>query len=260
MNYAFFDYKYNIQNFTSDLFSVPHIIYIALVFIGVPIICYFFRKANHKKIDKFIKFFSIFFLLFEITKIVWESYYDITLGHGFNKEGLLPIYTCSLFIYTMLFAGWGNGKIKEYSLSYITTVSLVCGAIGVVYCNGLNYYPFWTFGAFYSLIFHSSMFFFGVFLLFTRYKKLEWKDALKAWVPMLILSLIAIPINYTYGADYMLIYNAGGVPVMSSLADYLASKNLRFVFTYIMMITYIPLGAVVICLSKTISRIIIRKE
>lgn len=255
MNYGFFDYKYNIEGFTSDLFSVPHIVFIVLTFLLVPLISYFLRKTDHSKIDKFIKYYSIFVVVFEVTKITWESYYDITTGRGLNVEGIMPFYTCSLFIYTMILAGWTKGKTREYSLSFLTTICMICGAIGVVQCNGLNYYPFWTFGAFYSLIFHFSMFSVGVFLLFTKYKKLEWSDIIKGWIPMIILSLIATPMNYEYGADYMQIYDASGVPLMNDLAKLLAGMKLRFVFTNIMLAAYIFVGFVPTLIVKIIYRI-----
>ena len=259
MNYSFFDYKYNIENFSSDLFSIPHIIFIILAFIAVPTVSILLRKVNHKRIEKFLKIFSICILVLEITKIIWESYWDISTGRGFNKGGILPLYTCSLFIYTMLFAAWGKGKAKDYSLAFITTISLISGAIGVVQCNGLNYYPFWTFGAFYSMFFHLSMFATGVFLLFTGYRKLQWIDMIKAWIPMAILSIIASPVNYEYGADYMQIYEGSGIPLFSTLADILAAADVRFIFTIIMLVTYIPLSAVIIAPLKLIEHIKIKR-
>lgn len=250
MNYKFFDYKYNIEGFGSDLFGTAHLIFIALSFILVPIVCFLLRKTSHKKIDVFLKIFAVVITLLEITKMTWESYYDITTGRGFNFGGILPLYTCSLLIYTTWFAAYGKGRVKDYSLAYLTTVNLISGGIGIVYCNGLNWYPFWTFGAFYSLFFHFSMFAIGNFLLFTGYKKLGYKDIFKAWVPMVILAVFAIPANYQYGADYMQIYEGSGVPLFNKLASTLADNNLRWVFTEIMLATYIPLAGVAVCTAK----------
>lgn len=250
LGYHFFDYKYNIENFSSDLFSVPHIIFIVLAFVLVPVVCFLLRKADHKKINIFLKAFSIFVLLFEITKIVWESYWDISTGRGFNYGGLLPLYTCSLFIYCLLFGAWGKGKAKDYSLAYVGTISMLSGAIGIVQCNGLNWYPFWTFGAFYSLFFHFSMFAVGMFILVTGYKKLDWVDIVRAWIPMAILALLAIPASYEYGADYMQIREGSGIPLFSTLADKLASINFRWVFSIIMLFAYMILSTVVVSGAK----------
>lgn len=250
MNYKFFDYKFNIEGFSSDLFGTQHLVFIALSFILVPLVCFLLRKTSHKKIDVFLKIFAIVITLLEITKMTWESYYDITIGDGFNFMGILPLYTCSLLIYTTWFAAYGKGKVKDYALAYLTTVNLLSGGIGIVYCNGLNWYPFWTFGAFYSMFFHLSMFAVGMFLLFTGYKKLGWADMLKAWVPMLILAVIAIPVNYELSADYMQIYEGSGIPFYNTLAANLAAQKLRWVFTEIMLLTYIPLAGVAVCAAK----------
>lgn len=250
--YGFFDYKHNIDNFSSDLFCPAHIAYIVLVYVLGFAVSYLLRKTKHERITLFIKVFSVLMVLFEITKISWESYYDITTGRGFNYEGLLPVYTCSLFIYTMLAAAWGKGKVREASLSFITTIGLLYGAIGVVYCNGLNFYPFWTFGAFYSLFFHAAMFVTGVFLLMTGYKKLEWKDVLISFIPIALLAVIAIPIDYILKVDYMLVYSGGGVPVYEDIASKLGEKGLRFLYTILMLVTHLPLAAAVVGVYKLV--------
>ena len=263
LNYHFFDYKHNISDFDSDLFSTPHIVYIVLVYVLGILVSFLLRKAKHRRIDVGLKIFSILMVLFEATKITWESYWDITTGRGFNWEGLLPIYTCSLFIYTLLGAAWTRGKVRDFCLSFIGTIGLLYGAIGVVYCNGLNFYPFWTFGAFYSLFFHSAMFVTGVFLLMTGYKKLEWLDSLRAMVPILLLAAVAIPVNHVLGpkgADYMLIYSGGGVPFYEDLAKALAEKGLRFVYTIIMLLTHIPLALLVIAIYKLFAKLFGKKQ
>ncbi len=129
---------------------------------------------------------------------------------------------------------------------------MLFGAIGVVYCNGLNFYPFWTFGAFYSLFFHSSMFAVGFFLLMTGYKKLGFKDVFVSFIPVLLLSVAAIPVNYTYGSDYMLLYSGSGVPLYEDLAAKLSEAGFRYLYTYIMLLTHLPLSAVVIGFYKLI--------
>lgn len=255
MNYHFFDYKHNIVGFTSDFFCTEHIVFIALAYVLTFTLCYVFRKAKHERIGVGLKVLSIAMVLLETTKITWESYYDITTGRGFNWGGLLPIYTCSLFIYALLVAAWMKGRPREYCLSFITTISLLYGAVGVVYCNGLNFYPFWTFGAFYSMFFHTTMFATGVFLLATRYKALEWKDSLRAMVPVLILAAVAIPVNHFLESDYMMIYSGSGVPLYEDLASALAEKGLRFVYTIIMLLTHIPLACLVIGVYKLIAKI-----
>ena len=255
MNYGFFDYKYNIPEHGSDLFTLPHIVYIILVYIAAFAVTFLLRKTKKEKITVFLRVFSLVMVVLEATKITWESWYDINTGRGFNSGGLIPVYTCSLFIYSLLFAAWGKGKAKEAALSFITTIGMLFGAVGVIYCNGLNFYPFWTFGAFYSLFFHSSMFVVGMFLLMTGYKKLDFKDIFSSFIPVLLLSVVAIPINYTYGSDYMLLYSGSGVPLYQDLSVKLADLGIRYVYTFIMLLTHLPLSALVIGIYKLVTSI-----
>ena len=251
--YHFFDYKYNIEGFTSDFFSEEHIAYIALAFTLTVFLCWLFRHTKHSTVDRLLKVMSIVMPVLEITKVTWESWWDVSTGRGFNWTGLLPIYTCSLFMYALLVAAWGKGRAREYCLSFITTVGLLYGAVGIVYCNGLNWYPFWTFGAFYSLFFHTSMFATGFFLLATGYKKLELNDAFKAMVPVLVLCVVTVPVDYILHTDYMMIWSGDGVPFYQELAGWLASMGLRPVYTAIMIITHIPLAMIVIGGYRTVA-------
>ena len=260
MNYQFFDYKYRINGFVSDLFSAPHIIYIAAVFILSFVVAYALRSTDHARIRQWLKIQSVFTVLLEAAKISWESFYDITTGQGFNWGGLLPIYACSLFIYMLPLAAWGKGRGKACAGAYLTTIGLLFGGIGVIYCNGLNFYPFWTFGAFYSLYFHAAMFFTGVLLLMTGYVQPEWKNVKLAMVPVFLLALAAIPVNYALGSDYMQIYSGAGVPVYEELADFLAGKGLRPVYTAIMLLTYVPLAAFVVAVSRRLKAALSGKE
>lgn len=262
MGCTFFNYKgyFREQGFDSDLFGTAHIVFIVLAYVLTLLLSYLFRKARRRRIDTGLKILSVVMVVLEITKITWESCFDIKSGAGFNWFGLLPIYTCSLFIYTLVPAAWGRGRVREYCLSFITTISLLYGAIGVVYCNGLNFYPFWTFGAFYSLFFHTTMFATGVFLLMTGYVRLRWIDALRTMLPILLLSAAAIPVNHLLGSDYMLLYSGSGVPLYEDLAARLASKGLRFVYTIIMLLTHIPLALAVIAVYKGIAAISGRKK
>ena len=260
--YHFFDYKYNIPNFESDLFGTEHIVYIFVSLIVTILLCILLRKTDHKKIDIFLKVLSILVIILEVTKISWESYYDISTGRGFNTIGIIPVYTCSIFIYCLFLTAWlkKDSKVRRFALSFLTTISLLSGLIGMIYCNGLNWYPFWTFGGWYSLSFHFSMFFVGMFLLSTGYKILDWHDIIAGWVPLVAMSVLAVPINYIFHADYMQIYEAGGVPVTENVAKLFIEKGLRPIFTILMIGAYLLFPTVVVSLYKLYNLVVYKQE
>ena len=250
--YKFFDYKYNIHGFDSDLFSTWHILYIVLGALSVIVLACFAKKFNKDKFEIFLKVAAISIIVLEAFKISWESYYDITTGRGFNKDGLIPVYTCSLYMYCMLLNAFAKGKLKEYSLSFIATVSLVAGFVGMIYCNGLNYYPFWTFGAFYSMYFHYIMFATGVLVLATGYKKLDWSDIYKGWIPMVFLAFLAIPLNLEYGGDYMQLRVGGGVPLFNPLGKWMEAHHLTTLFSLIMLSAYLIVTSLVVSVYQLV--------
>ena len=255
MHYHFFDYKYNISGFQSDLFSTPHLVYVGLVFMFSFLAARIFRNAGREGIGKWLKIQAVFTPILEVVKISWESYYDITTGQGFNAGGLLPLYTCSLLIYMLPLAAWGKGKARDCALAFLTTIGMLFGAVGVIYCNGLNFYPFWTFGAFYSLYFHTSMFLTGVVLLASGHVRPEWKNVPLSFIPVAVLAVIAVPADYILSTDYMLLYSGSGVPLYEDLAAWLAERGLRPVYTLIMLLTHLPLSALVVGICRAAERI-----
>lgn len=255
MTYHFFDYKHNISGFQSDLFSVPHLVYVGIVFLFSFMAARIFRNAGRQGIGKWLKTQAVITPVLELVKIGWESYYDITTGRGFNAEGLLPIYTCSLLIYLLPLAAWGKGRARDCALAFLTTIGMLFGAVGVIYCNGLNFYPFWTFGAFYSLYFHTSMFLTGVILLASGTVRPEWKNVPLSFIPVAALALIAVPADYIMSTDYMLLYSGSGVPLYEDLAARLAEKGLRPVYTLLMLLTHLPLSAAVVGICRAAGRI-----
>lgn len=90
------------------------------------------------------------------------------------------------------------------------------------------------------------MVFIGAFLIATGYHKPSWSDLWKGMVPILMFSLLVLPILATFpGSDYMLYNNGSGLPVLSDMAQALREKNLHFLFVYFIMFIGYPLATLV---------------
>lgn len=260
MKYGFFDYKefiffdgkvYSGQ----DYFSLTHIVFMALATLAIVLLCVFLRKVSHKKVDIYLKVLAIFIPILEIAKITWESYYDITLGHGFNFGGLMPLYTCSMFIYVLPFVAFGKGKVKEYATAWLGSICIFAGFTNFYLTQILHSYPFFTFASFQSLLYHFLMSFTGIFVVATGYFKPTWKDVIKGYIPLAIFSVLVIPVNYYlnalgYGADYMLYMWGNGAPILPDMAKFFASNNLHLIYTLIVLVGYIAISGLVISIEK----------
>ena len=246
----FFEYKdvlkengYNGQ----DYMGIGQFIFLGIAILAIILLCIFLRKINHKKIDILLKILAIIIPLLEITKICVETYFDVEHGHGFNEGGLLPLYTCSLFIYTLPIAAFGSGKAKECCLAFITTLGIFAGLTNFVMAPILQNYPFFNFHTFVSLNFHFWMVFTGVFLISTKYYVPNWWDILKGFAPAAILSIFVIPMDYICDWDYML-YNRGWgtPPFISNLATTLTNKGMKWLYTLIIIIGYLAINAIIV--------------
>lgn len=252
----FFKYKDFIEGYKGqDYFGTTHIIFMIIATIAIILLCVFLRNSKHHNIDKYLKVLSIYIPVMEIIKIVWESYFDIKLGHGFNFTGLLPLYTCSMFIYLLPLAAWCKGKIKDFAISWLATIGVFGGLTNFYLTQILHTYPFWTFASFMSLSFHFFMVLTGLLIVVTKYKVFSFKDVLTAWLPLALFSIIVIPVDYILQADYMLYYYGNGAPILPSMANFFASHNIRFIYTIIVLIGYGIIAALFISIYKLISYI-----
>ena len=255
---GFFDYKSPTHQ--SAMFSIGHIIYMIIALILLIILPIAFRKVEHKKIDKYLKVTSIVVPITDLIKIIWETYHYYPIHNSFEYTGLLPLYLCSLFMITMPFAAYAKGIVKEIALSFLTTVGIVGGLSNVFYLNILNYYPLLHFSTFISIFYHFMMSFTGIWLLTSRYYKLDKYCSLKAFIPIVLLAMIAIPVNVKLNTDYMLLNHAYGVPFYPQIADFFINNNIHFLFIIFMLLTYIGIGYVIYGIYRLVEYICLKKK
>ena len=247
----FFKYKDDFIGFTPDTYGPAHIVLLIVTFsFMIAMMFFFFRKKDNEWMTKFLKVMSIIVFVNEATYITWEAIECNMHGHAFNFDTSLPLYTCSLFIYCLIPAAWAKGKVQESCLAFLTTIGIFAGATGVFTVNGFKSFPIFTYGALYSYFFHYSMLFIGIAILVSKYYTVSIKSAFLSFIPILILSIIVIPVNYALKGDYMLLYAGIGAPLMPSLAEYFASLHLRGIYTVIMLISYIPIALLVVGIDK----------
>lgn len=262
-NYNFFDYKDFIPEADKQnvMWSSAHIIFIILAVISIILLCYFFRNIKAKSVEKYLKIISIIMPILEVIKITWETYWDLKLGHGFNITGLLPLYTCSMFIYVLPFAGFGKGKVKECALAFLTTLGVFAGLTNFFIPPIFNTYPFFSYASFMSLNYHYLMVFTGVFLVTTRYYVPNFKSIFKGFMPVLLFSLVVIPFDYImfyngeYWIDYMLYIHGFGAPLLPDISDALGKMSLRGVYTILVMGGYLLITLLFVSIYQLIFKV-----
>ena len=237
-NYNFFDYKYNISGYTGqDYGGIAQNIYLFGSIALLIVLLLILRKISKEKVLTIVRIVGIFMTLLYIGKTTWESIYDIKLSGSFNT-GLLPFDTCSIVMLACLIAGFGKGKIKKMAECWLTTGSIVGGIATMLYLNAFKYYPFFSFGAFYSMIWHFLMVFIGLLLIVTNYVESKYENVLNGFIFHLIISLIIIPIDFIFNFDFMLYLNLGGIPIFEDIAARFTEMNIQIINPIMMLILY----------------------
>lgn len=237
-DYSFFDYKYNIVGYTGqDYGGISQYIYLcgSIVLLIILLLC--LRKISKEKVLMIIRILGIGMTLLYIIKTIWESVYDIRLSGSFNT-GLLPFDTCSIVMLACLLAGFGKGKIKGMAECWLSTGSIVGGIATMLYLNAFKYYPFFSFGAFYSMIWHFLMVFIGLLLIVSNYVELKYDNVIQGFIFHLIVSFMIIPIDFIFDFDFMLYHYLGGIPIFEDIANNNIIMNMMFLNPILMIILY----------------------
>lgn len=244
-DYGYFDYKGNITGYTGqDYGGFAQYLYLAISLVALIGLLIALRKVPKEKVLKLIGFLGIFLTVFYIGKTVWESYYDVKVTGAFNT-GLLPFDTCSLIMPAGIMAGFGKGKIQRIAESWIATGGIIGGFATMLFLNAFFYYPFLSFGATYSMIWHFLMVFMGLLVLVSSRPPVRFSIVTEAFIFHLIASVIVIPVDFVYDFDFMLYRYLGHVPFFEGVATRLREAGFEFVNPVIMLILYFVFFAVV---------------
>lgn len=259
-NYNFFDYKYNILGYNGqDYGGIAQYIYLFGSIILMLFLFLFLKDISRKKILRIIKFIGIFMTVLYIIKTIWESIYDIRLLGSFNT-GLLPFDTCSIIMYACLIAGFCKGKLKKFAECWLTTGGVVGGVATMLFLNAFKYYPFFSFGAFYSMIWHFLMVFVGLLLIINNYVELKYENMLYGYLFHFIISLIIIPIDFIFNFDFMLYHNLGGIPIFENIAIKFSQMNLSFLNPILMLLLYFLAFNIIYIVSLGMKKIFKRRD
>lgn len=228
------------------LFTPMHFVF-ALLFVAlVAAGCAACKKAEEGKLKTVFAVLWAFLVVFEITKIVWESVGGKTVS--VELGGILPLYPCSIFMYAMPFAIWGKGVVRKAACGYVCTLGLLGGLINFVYpANVLSNYSCLSFAGFHTLTYHSAMVFCAVTMLLSGYHSYtdakKFKDLLVSAIPCLIMSVPANLVNFSpINSDYMFfkLQSFFFAPIGAALPDILCVLIVYCLYLLIHALPYIP--------------------
>ena len=240
--YFFTNKAYLPSDLPGKLFSPLHLVFMVLLTITVPLLAFLLRKMDKKKMKiLFIVLWAVMTTL-EIVKITWES---LTNPNGFEVTGILPLYICSIFMYVMPFAVWGeeSSLLRRSACSFLCTLNLIGGLVNFVYpVNVLSSYSCISFAGMHTLFYHATMVFVALLMLFSGYYSFKnIKDAILAFIPLFIVSIPTNIVNFIYNCSYM--FFRGGFPfslISDHMPEWLWVIVLYLAYALIPFLFYLP--------------------
>jgi hypothetical protein len=194
-------------NLPGRLFSPLHLIFSACLLALIIHSAFRIAKKSENKQRKLLLTLWALFVILEIVKTLYEAFLGKSVR--FEVGGVLPLYPCSVYLYTLPLCFSKNRRVRLAACGYLFTVGFLGAAINFVYpANVLSNYSCISFMGFHTLFFHGTMLFSMLVMLFSgyhRYNGVEkpWEFILPA-MPMLIMSIPANIINFSpIGSDYM---------------------------------------------------------
>ncbi len=189
------------------LFSPLHLIFSACLLALIIYSAFRVAKKSESKQRKLLLSLWAFFVILEVVKTLYEAFCGETVR--FEVGGVLPLYPCSVYLYSLPFCFSKNRRVRLAACGYLFTVGLLGAAINFVYpANVLSNYSCISFMGFHTLFYHGTMLFSMLVMLISgyhRYGGVEkiWELILPA-LPMLIMSIPANIVNFSpIGSDYM---------------------------------------------------------
>ncbi len=175
-------------------YSVPHLIYLALLLLFILLFTAGYRRGGEKRRDDMRKLLALFLLFFEIFKQCIDSL------HGLPPGVYLPFELCSLAEYVILFdAVWPENRITKQLIA----LAFLPSAFMALLMPSANIYPPFSFFAIHQFVMHGGI----VAYIIARYAAGEiFPRYYGIWLSLFFVDLAVIPVycvNIHYAKNYM---------------------------------------------------------
>lgn len=183
------------------IYNVQHVIIAVIILIAIFIAVKITKPKKQENVLKIIRTTTIIVWCLEIIKII----YLISIGQG-RVNRVIPLYYCSLLLYSGLMSSFGKGIIKKMGDVFLATGGIIGGITFLLFpTTSLPEYPLFHFISFHSFIYHGIMIYIGIIVNKTKYVKLEFSD-IKYYASLIfIICMFAYVINKIFDSNLMFI-------------------------------------------------------
>lgn len=182
------------------MYTFQHFILIIITLLTIAIALKF--TINKKDVKKIIKKCTIFVWGAEVIIIIFK----ISINGTGNLNQYVPLYYCSLLLYSGGFSSFGKGKLKRAGDVFLATGGFIGGLVFIFFpTTSLPTYPMLHLVSIHSFIFHGIMLYVSLLINMTHYIELNKKDIIYYASMVGIICIIAYIVNKIFGSNLMFI-------------------------------------------------------
>lgn len=184
------------------MFTIQHLAIFLITWLCI-MLAIKFTKVNQKEdIRKIIRRLTIFIWVLEILKTI----YNFAIGKGSEINKVVPLYYCSLLLYSGLLSSFGKGILKRIGDVFIATGGIVGGIVFLILpTTSLPEYPVLHFISIHSFLFHGIMIYLGIMVNKYKYIELKFSDIMYYAALIGVICIFAYIVNINYGSNLMFI-------------------------------------------------------
>lgn len=218
------------------MWSPTYIIALTIVITLIVVGLIFSSKMSSKGVHIVLIVMALFSGLTEIGKMIF-----VGVTYGIKEVEFLPLYFCSLFIYSTIFACFKNKILQTTGLSFLFFGGIIGATAFFIYPNAcIPNYPIYHYMCLRTMLFHGSMIYTGILIVITGYYKPNIKHFINYVIALAIVCILAYIINVTTGSDLM--YISKPLPFSLSKTVYNAVPQL-YPFIIMILETVVPFFA-----------------
>ena len=184
------------------IFTKDHFALIIITTIGIVIGLKNTMHKNKEEVKKIIKNCTIIMWIFEFVIITFK----LRTGSIRNVNNYVPLYYCSLLLYSGLLSSYTKGKLKRTGDVFLATGGIIGGIVFMIFpTTSLPSYSVWHIVSLHSFLFHGTMVYLGLLINATHYIEIEKQD-IKYFASLVgIICALAYIINQIFDSNLMFI-------------------------------------------------------
>lgn len=189
----------------SGLFSPEHFILLIVTFFLIFMALYFNPPKTDAEVLKTIRGTTIVLGILEIVRIV----FSLTFTDPTNLDGYMPLFFCSLFLYSGILSSFFKGHLKRVGDVFLATGGIVGGIVFLIFpSTSLSLFPAAHFLSIHSFIYHGAMVYLGILVNTTGYITLKKNDIFLYSSLVGVLCFICLLLNNIFSSNLMFLSKA----------------------------------------------------